>query len=928
MYSKIAFLLFFSLVILFEATAQVTTNSTKGSIYGTIVDAQTGETLVGVNVVIEGTMTGRSTDIDGKYVINGIEPGVYTLVASYVSYSKQRITNIEVKAGEQVKVDITLSPAFKTLQEVTVSAEANRATEASLLRLQFKAPAIMDGISIEQIKRTPDSNSSDALRRITGVTITGGKFINVRGTPERYSGAMLNGSQAPSTEPDKRSFSFDLVPSNLIDNIVIIKAATPDLPGDFTGGMVKINTVDFPTSLTLNLTYGIGYKSHSTFGDFKVYTGGKTDLLGLDDGSRKLPAGFPNDLLPSKLTREQINAFAKQLPNNWAPTTTTAPADQNLSVALGNTFGKNDQFGIIAALSYRTGFSNAGLIRNEFEVAGDPRFEYSGNRYLNTVLWGGILNLSWKPNLNHKFSFKNTITTSGDDEVTELEGPNYTDLYADLRQTILRFTSRQILTIGLSGEHYFQHALKDGLDLRWNVYQSRSNRDEPDYRRAIYQRNLDDLNGDYYASLGQQANVRNGGRFYSSMEENINGVSSDVSYKINQIKISTGANYDYKTRDFSARLLGMIVNAPGNGFTDFKIPFLPLDQVFDPSNFRRNGLSIEEFRDGSNTYDARQSTAAGFVMIDAPIEIGSKSLRIIGGLRYEMSQQRVNTLNSNFTKKLNIQNDANNVLPSLNLTYNLTEKSNIRLSGSKTLNRPELRELAPFSYFDYNTQTSLRGNEALKQAEILNYDIRYEIYPDTGELLAASIFYKDLSNAIEQVIVAGAALNAERTFANADKATNYGFEVEARKRLGFLSDQLANTLVSLNYTRVESTVDVKSTGVTLERKDKPLQGQSAYALNVGLSTTLPVLETTIGLYYNRLGSRIVEVATNFDDDVIEAPRDLIDLTISQPLFSDRYEMKFSAKNLLGQHQRFYQAGKLVRQNNEFSSFSVGFSLKF
>lgn len=925
---KLLLLLGLCLVVPFKASAQRITNPLKGTIYGTVVDAETGETLVGVNVVIEGTMTGKSTDIDGKFSLESIEPGIYTLVASYVSYTKQRITSVEVKAGAAIKIDFTLKPEFKTLDEVTVSAEANRGTEASLLRLQFKAPAIMDGISIEQIKRTPDANSSDALRRITGVTITGGKFINVRGTPERYSGAMLNGSQAPSTEPDKRSFSFDLVPSNLVDNIVIIKAATPDLPGDFSGGMVKINTVDFPTGLTLNLSYGSGYKSQTTFKDFKEYKGGSNDFIGLDDGSRSLPSGFPKELLTSTFTRDQINAYAKQLSNVWAPKSTIAPVDQNLSIALGNTFGDEDQFGIIMALTYRTGFNNVELIRNEFEVAGSPRFEYAGNRYMNSVIWGGILNLSWKPGLNHKVSLKNTLTTSGEDEVTELQGSNYTDLSADLKQTILRFTSRQIATIGFSGEHYFQNFTDAGLDLKWNLYHSRSDRDEPDYRRSIYQRNIDDPNGIYYASLGGQANVQNGGRFYSTMEEKINGVSSDISYKVNQIKFSLGGLYDYKTRDFSARLLGMIVNASGNGITDSKLLLLPLDKIFDPANFRKDGFSIAEFRDGSNTYDANQTTGAGYVMMDAPFEIGDKNLRIIGGLRYELSKQRVNTRNSNFTKVLNIKNDANNLLPSLNLTYTISDRSNVRAAASKTLNRPELRELAPFSYFDYNTQTSLRGNEALKQAEVRNYDLRYELYPESGELIAASVFYKDLTNAIEQVIVAGAALNAERTYANADKATNFGFEIEARKRLGFISEKLASTLINLNYTRVESNVDVKSTGATLERKNKPLQGQSAYALNAGINTTLTSLGTNIGLYYNRLGSRIVEVATNFDDDVIEAPRNIIDLTITQPLFSDRYEMKFSAKNLLSAHQSFYQSSKLVRQNKEYSNFSVGFSVKF
>jgi outer membrane receptor protein involved in Fe transport len=895
----------------------------KGKISGTVVDASTGETLVGVNVVIEGTFIGKPTDLDGKYIID-IEPGTYTLVASYVSYNRKRVLDVVVEAGKTTTVDFTLESESKSLGEITVSADANKNTEAALLRVQFKAPSIMDGISSEQIKRTPDASSSDALKRVTGVTITGGKFVNVRGTPERYSVTMLNGSQAPSTEADKRSFSFDLVPSNLLDNVIIIKAATPDIPGDFSGGMVKLSTIDFPTDLTFNFSYGTAYKTGTTFGDFLTYPGGNKDFLGIDDGSRKTPAGFPSSMEPGMYSREQINNFAKLLGNVWDPSKKTAPADQNISLSVGNSFGKEGQFGAIASLSYRNSYQTSQLIRREFEAADFLRFDYKGSRYQNTVLWGGILNLSWKPNTTNKVSLKNTITTNGEDEVTRLEGGQFTDRNADQLQNVLRFTSRNIITSDLSGEHFFSKT-KTGLNLRWNVYNTLSNRDEPDYRRSIYERPFD--TDQYYAAVGVQANVRNGGRYYSDLKEQIRGGSFDLSQKLGTSKITLGGAYDANQRDFNARLIGVIQNASGNGFTDFNLLFLPLNQIFAPENFRRNGFSIQEFRNGSNTYDANQQIAAAFLMIDSPFSVLGNDFRFVGGLRLEDSKQAVNTLNVNFTDSLKIRNNESSYLPSANLTWLLSETSNLRFAASKTVNRPELRELAPFSYFDYNTQTSLRGNENLKQSNIQNLDIRYELYPTQGELIALSVFYKSLNNAIEQVIVSGVALNAERTYSNADKAQNYGFEIEGRKNLGFISESLRNTLLSANYTRVKSSVEVKSTDSTLPREGKPLQGQSAYSINLGLNYNLPISNTNIGLFYNRLGSRIVEVATNFEDDVIEDPRDLLDLTISQPLFGGRYEMKFSARNMLNQDQIFRQANAVVRQTQEPTSFSIGLSIK-
>jgi outer membrane receptor protein involved in Fe transport len=919
MYTRIA-----SFILLLTLVPTLLLAQSRGKITGTVIDAQSGETLVGVNVFIEGTLVGKSTDLDGNYTIDNVEPGTYTLVASYISYSRKRVIGVVVEPGATVRIDFTLDSESKSLGEVTISADASRNTEAALLRVQFKAPSIMDGISSEQIKRTPDANSSDALKRVTGVTITGGKFVNVRGTPERYSVTMLNGSQAPSTEPDKRSFSFDLVPSNLLDNVVILKTATPDVPGDFSGGMVKLSTIDFPTDLTFNLSVGTGYKSGTTFGNFLTYPGGKKDFLGIDDGSRKVPTGFPSSIEPGVYTREEINNFAKLLGNVWQPTAKTAPADQSIALSIGNSFGKEGQFGLIASLSYRNSYQTSSLIRREYEAKDFLRFDYAGDRYQNTVLWGGILNLSWKPNTTNKISLKNTITTSGEDEVTRLEGGQFTDRNADQLQNILRFTSRNIITSDLSGEHFFK-SLAQGTNLRWNVYNTASQRDEPDYRRSIYERPFD--TDDYYAAIGIQANVRNGGRYFSELEENIKGGSFDLSQRVGNIKATVGGAYDYNNRDFNSRLIGVIQNASGNGFTDFRLLFLPLDEIFAPQNFGRNGFSIQEFRNGSNSYDANQKIAAAYMMIDSPINIGSAEFRFVGGVRVEDSKQAVNTLNVNFTDSLLIRNNERSVLPSANLTWLLNSVSNLRFAASQTVNRPELRELAPFSYFDYNTQTSLRGNEELKQSNIQNYDIRYEIYPRPNELLAVSLFYKSLQNAIEQVIVSGVALNAERTFSNAQQATNYGFEVEARKNLDFIAESLKNTTLSANYTRVKSSVDVKTTESTLAREGKPLQGQSAYSINLGLNSSIPKVMTNVGLYYNRLGSRIVEVATNFEDDILEDARNVLDMTITQPLFNGRYELKFSVRNILSEDQIFTQAKDIIRRNQDPTSYSIGFSVK-
>lgn len=917
----IKFSKFVFMILLISAFNLVAQN--KGSINGLVLDKETGEAIIGANVLIENTNIGAATDLEGKFRIENVEVGTYNLVISYISYSKLIIKDIEVNPGKVTDLKVALVPEAISVDEVVVVDKLDRSYENALINQRKKSSSISDGISAEQIKRSNDASTSDALKRIPGVTLLDNKFIFVRGTSERYSNAQLNNTSLSSTEPEKKSFAFDLLPTNLLSNTIVVKSFTPDIAGDFAGGTVQINTVDFPDKLKINLSYSTSYISNTSFKDFSTYSGGG-NFWGFDNGLRALPSSFPANLGTAGLTRTEINELAKSLNNVWAPEFKKAPLNNNFSFSIGDgttLLGQN--FGFVAAFSFRNSFKNSDVERNEFESSGEPRFEFKGKQSTYSTMMGGLLNLSYKLSEFHKFSLKNTYSRSSDDEVSILTGTNFTDAGKDQIQTALRFTERDVLSTQLNGEHFFP-ALNN-IRLDWKGYYSESNRNEPDYRRVIYGRDYG-TNDPFFAILGFQPNLKNGGRFYSNLFDKSRGVAVDFTVPTTYAKYKFGASFDQKKRDFTSRLISVIINAPGNGFTDFNLLYLPLNEIFAPENFRRNGFSIEEYQNGSNNYFAKQDVFSTYGMIELPFYLFDEEFSFVGGARLENSLQQINSFDLSGQIPLSNQLKKVDVLPSANLIYRISPITNLRLGYSQTVNRPELRELASFAYFDFATQTSLRGNPNLQRALIRNYDLRFEVFPGVGELVSASVFYKSISDAIEKVVVTGSALGSERTFTNSDRAKIYGFELEGRFTLAFLGSYFNNFSLNANYSWIKSLVTVKGTETTIPREERPLQGQSPYVINLGLYFTEPNIGTSFSILYNRIGERIVEVATAYEEDVTEQPRDIIDIVVSQPVL-DNFEIKLGIKDLLSKDQIFTQGDKRSRVNSSNTGISLGLSYK-
>lgn len=912
------YIFFISILIHSLSTAQE-----KGNIKGMVIDKQSGEPIVGANVLIENTTIGAATDLEGKFKIQNVEIGKYKIIVSYISYAKLTIKDVEVTAGKDTELKIALTPEAISLDEIVVVDKLDQSYENALLNQKKKSISISDGISSEQIKKSNDVTSSDALKRIPGVTLLDNKFIYVRGTSERYSNAQLNQSSLSSTEPEKKSFAFDLLPVNFLSNIIVVKSFTPDVPGDFAGGNVHINTIDFPDRLKININYSTSYTANTSFENFSTYNGGP-NFWGFDKGSRSLPESFPANLGQSGLTRNEINNLAKSLKNVWTIEKRRAPLNNNFYLSVGDgvtLLGQN--FGFVTAFSFRNSYKKASIERNEYEASGEPRFEYKGNQSTYSTMMGGLFNFSYKFSDFNKIAIKNTYTRTSDDDVYELTGSQYTDAGKEQIQTALRFVERDVFSSQLNGEHLITPL--SNLRLDWKIFYSESKRNEPDYRRIIYGRDIG-TDDPFAAILGFQPNLKNGGRFYSNLIDKTRGISIDLILPTGLGKYKLGALYEEKRRNFSSRLISVIINAPGNGFTDFNLLYLPLDKIFAPENFRRNGFSIDEYQNGSNNYTARQNIFSTYGMIEIPFYLMGEEFNFIGGARLENSLQEINSFDVSGRIPLSNQLKKVDILPSLNLIYKVSSISNFRLSYSQTVNRPELRELAPFAYFDFDTQTSVRGNSELQRAIIRNYDLRFEIFPGVGELISTSFFYKTITDAIEKVVVTGSALGSERTFTNSDRATIYGFELEGRFNLGFIGTYFNNFSLNANYSWIKSIVNVKGTETTIPRENRPLQGQSPYVINLGLFFNEPTLGTSIGVLYNRIGERIVEVATAYQEDVVEQPRDIVDLTISQPLFNN-FEIKLGIKDLLSQNQTFTQGSKPSRVNSTSRVISLGLSYK-
>jgi hypothetical protein len=880
-----------------------------GLLSGRVTDASSGEEIIGANVLLLDTKMGASTDIEGKFIIARIPAGLYRVRVSFLGYETTIIPAVTILSKNTTEVSVRLrEDQGIQQQEVIVSAEVIKSGEGAMLTERRKSAFVGDGISGEQIKRAPDATSGDVLKRVTGVSVIDNKYVFVRGVTDRYNQTTLNGASVPSTSVDKKSFSFDMLPSNLLDNMNVAKTALPDLPGDFAGGLVQINTLDVPERMSVKVSAGASMNSMTTFRTIQRSTGGSSDWIGIDDGARTYPEG-----------PVAVSDLGKILPNSWSSSSGRGPMAQSYSISFGDRVPLGeDRLGIIAALTYRNNYQHTGVGIKEFG-GGQLRRNVSGFSDKFSVLWGGIFDLSYHSGDFHKFSIKNNYNRSAEDKVYIMSGYKADD-DENIKSYQTEWEERGMYSGQISGEHLMPEIY--GIRADWMASYSQARTEQPDRKEIVY-------SASPYSD--QPMTAKPGERSWGTIFEKTSGQKLNLAVPAGPTQLKFGLANERRAKNFNMKFYQ--VNYAAIAPENFAMTTYAIDSVYRQENFGPGKFSLNSFDNSSGAYDARQDLFAYFGMIDLPFFILGQSLRFTGGVRVEQSRQEISTEQGRLgAGSVNSYLYNSDVLPSANITVMLDERQNIRLAYSQTVNRPEFRERSAFYFYDFDKSEYVRGNSQLMRALIRNYDVRYEFYPSFGDLLAASYFYKSITNPIEEARTFTSFV--ERTWINAEKGKNFGWEFEVRKNLGFLSEYLISSSVVANYTRIISSIPFRENrgNSVLEQiveGERQMQGQSPYMYNISLSFVEPTFGTSVSVLYNEYGSRIDAIGDvrAGDGDVYEQKRGTVDLSVTQPLgmLMHGLEWKIAAKNLNNQPVIFTQGNNVHRTNIVGINYSMQFS---
>ncbi|HNQ38646.1 MAG TPA: TonB-dependent receptor, partial [Prolixibacteraceae bacterium] len=832
-------------------------------------------------------------------------------------------------------VVIELLPVSIDVGEVKVVARKRGNTEVALMNTLKSGSLIVSGITAQQISKSQDKDAAEVVRRVPGITITDGRFVVVRGLEERYNSVMLNNATAPSFEADKRAFSFDAIPSGLIDNILIYKSPAPELPADFAGAAINIQTRNVADENSFSLTYGAKYNEGATFSkDFLTHEGSKTDWLGWDDGSRALPAGVPSPEAFALLydwpdasayldRTAQINTISVLFPNNWEVSAKAPLPDQNFSVSFLRRFliGKVS-VGNITSLNYGTSTSFTTNQRVEYqnydETLGEliRNFDFTDQQAKSEHKTGIIQNFNFLYGKNQKLEFRNFLNQMGTLSTTQRDGINYYNVET-LRMYDLKYDSRLVYSGQLAGEQTFN---KERTRVNWLVGYGLTNKNQPDNRRLTQVQITDEASdryNQYYLRIQNVPNPYLAGRLWIDMEEVISDGKLDLTHQMTfpfsttPWQLKAGGFYEKKERSLNSRLVGVVaLRNPPDLFFD------PVSEIMNPSSFwfdqtapyTQHGLSYRDNTRAKDSYDATDILTAGYVALSLPV---TPKITLYGGIRLENWNREI----TNFFEeredadKTPITRDTLDIFPSVNLTWNMTESHLFRLSYGKTVNRPEFREMAPFDYQDFELFAIVYGNKELKSAYAGNFDLRYEWYPRPGEMISVAGFYKKFTDPIETFLRPSGTTYDYFPY-NTEEAYSTGIEIDIRKRFEGLEgtsgfqEFLKNLTVVFNTSLIKSEINTSKQEFTRDTL-RVMAGQSPYIINLGLFYNNVEKDLDINLSYNVVGKRIAYVGTPTNPHTWELPRNGLDLTVQKGI-GKNFSVKAGVKDLLNEPVRFAQ----------------------
>ncbi|MBX7222533.1 MAG: TonB-dependent receptor [Blastocatellia bacterium] len=898
------------------------TAAKPGKVAGLVVNVATGDPMS--QAVIEVVATGQTTtsDTDGNFTLT-LEAGTHELKITKSGFLDQK-KEVTVVSGDVIPVDFALAQQGQgEIVEVNASGSGN---EIALLEERKSGNTVAELIGRQEIEKSNAGDVAAVAQQLPGLSVVDNKFVYVRGLGDRYSNTVMNDSVMPTPQPERRVVPLDQVPSSLVQNVRILKTFTPDQPGEFAGGLVKIETLEFPNKSSLSFSTGLSGNTETTNQSFATYAGDRLDWLGFGLGRRGLPATVPADrqlirgssLIPG-LTATELQNIGRSFENVWSPVKDKGPLNSNFSLSGSSQIGK---LGLVASVTYGHGAQNLDEIQNYFRVSADSggnKIVTAANRYrynsgTTNARLGTLANAAYRLNPNNKLLFKTFFSNDAVKEARTATG-FYDDVSTDILNRRLRYTLTRTSTWQLAGDHLISQ-LGDTV-LAWRLTYSRATLNDPDLRESLYL--FDQTQRKYvYFDTGQS-----GFRMFNEMRENIREPAFDLSkfyfkgaYTLN---LKGGFSYINRDRFFNARRFRFAVRGL-NGIDNSQRP----EDFFAPQNIRPDGLEITEVTRNTDYYTASQNLHAGYAMADLTF----KKMRVIGGVRFEHSKQDVRTfeLFAANPKPVTANLENTDTLPSVGVVYSLKPEMALRFGYSRTVNRPQFRELSPFEFTDLTGGRSTLGNPNLKRGLLDNFDVRYEWFQKNGGLISVSFFTKNIKNPIETVVEPTSVLRS--SYRNVDGATNRGLEFETRQNLGRYWGTLTGLTANANYTYVNSNVEIGDADFqVLTTKKRPLYGQSNHVVNVNLEYDWTKLRALGRLAYNYTGARISDVGSLGIPDTYEKGYPNLDFLFQKKFGSEKHpwELKFSADNLLNRLVRFKIEDQPFRAFRRGRTFSIGVS---
>lgn len=917
-----------------KAATVEATGGPVGVVSGRLRDSVTGDPVIGAVVEVVNGEYKTKTDASGEYALR-LPPGVYELRLRSDASQPLRVSNVEVRQDDTVKLDRELRPLAGAGQVVKVEAEMNRESEGARLLQRKESSAARDLMSRDEIARSGGGSTSGVARRIVGSTVVGGRYLFIRGLGHRYGNTLFDGARVPSPEPELRTVPLDIFPAGALSAINIQKTFTPDVPADFAGGSTQLESRDVPDEFILELGAELGANTATT-GRRMVTSAGYpgADAFGLGNLPRAIPEALPSayPVGPTVLDESLRPAWSPAQTERFGESLSTdtrvrhgALAPPNFgfkaTTGYGREYGSNGaKVGVLASASYKSKQSTLreqvrlfGVTNGKLDTA-TPQTDFDGIRTTNTVAWSTIGLVKWKASKHHRLELLGLYSRDADDETREYSGDARSVAPVPIINTRLRYVMRSVLLTRVGGKHTFPKARN--LELDWFGSYAQARRDDPSMRDMVFSTNNAGVT---------TLDITNGGgkQLFLDLDDRTESGAANLSLPFEPwgqlpAKLKTGVWIEGKQRSFFARRLAV------GTVSGASIPTGTGD-VFSPSTIG-GGVGPQPFfyrettRDNDN-YDAQQEIYATYAQLELPLV---RWLKLAGGARFEASFIDVSPFDlfarnrgeggADLTQAASL--DDYDVLPSAALIFSPTAKMNVRLVGAQTLARPEFRELAPFEFTDFVGGSTVIGNPALVSSKIWNADLRWEWFPSASEVVAASVFYKYFDDPIERT--AGPRVPRLVSFRNAQRAQNVGAELELRKNLEFLGEPLEGFSLGTNfayvYSRVElgarcnpdldPTCDASVPDVSTSR-ERPLQGQSPFVVNAYLDYVDADSGTEARLLYNAFGRRIEEVGGLGLPDTYEESIHDFDFVLSQEVY-DNLTLSFGIDNILNYPRRFTQ----------------------